>query len=83
MVALTLPHLVITDISMPVMDGLALLDKLKSHPHTRPIPVIVMTSSEDTLELRNEVFRRGAEDFVHKPLVADDFIPRVRRFVGV
>ena len=77
-----LPHLIITDIKMPVMDGLELLDRLQSEPATKSIPVIVMTSMEDTIELRNEVFRRGASDFVYKPLVEKDFLPRVKRFIS-
>lgn len=40
-----------------------------------------MTSSEDTVELRRDVFARGAADFISKPLVPDDFVPRVQRFV--
>jgi PAS domain S-box-containing protein len=76
-----LPHLIITDITMPVMDGLAMLDRLKSQPATTYIPVVVMTSSEDTVELRRDVFSRGAADFISKPIVPADFVPRIQRFV--
>jgi signal transduction histidine kinase len=75
------PHLIITDITMPIMDGLALLDKLKSQTATQHIPVVVMTSSEDTVKLRHDVFSRGAADFIQKPLVPRDFVPRIQRFV--
>jgi PAS domain S-box-containing protein len=75
------PQLIITDIAMPVMDGLDMLDKLKSQPATTYIPVVVMTSSEDTVELRRDVFSRGAADFINKPLVPADFVPRIQRFV--
>ncbi len=76
-----LPHLVITDIKMPVMDGLELLKELKDKPETMNIPVI-MVSGEYGMEIRDTVFKLGAEDFVTKPYDPDDFIPRVRRFVG-
>jgi signal transduction histidine kinase len=76
------PQLIITDITMPIMDGLTMLDKLKSQPAAQHIPVVVMTSSEDTVELRRDVFARGAADFISKPLVPGDFIPRVQRFVA-
>jgi CheY-like chemotaxis protein len=74
------PHIVITDINMPVMDGFDLLDRLKKESATRDIPVIVMTSADG--EARDRAFRHGADDFVKKPIEAEDFIPRVRRFVG-
>ena len=76
-----IPQLIITDITMPVMDGLTMLDKLKSQPAAQHIPVVVMTSSEDTMELRRDVFSRGAADFISKPLVPGDFVPRIQRFV--
>lgn len=75
------PQLIITDITMPVMDGLSMLDRLKSQMATQHIPVVVMTSSEDTVELRRDVFSRGAVDFIGKPLVPGDFVPRIQRFV--
>lgn len=74
------PHIIITDIIMPGMDGFALLDRLKQESATRGIPVIVMTSTNG--EAREKALRRGADDFVSKPVEVDDFIPRVRRFVG-
>jgi CheY-like chemotaxis protein len=66
---------------MPVMDGLTMLDKLKSQQVTQHIPVVVITSSEDTVELRRDVFSRGAADFISKPIVPADFVPRIQRFV--
>jgi signal transduction histidine kinase len=75
-----LPHIVITDIMMPVMDGFTLLDRLKRNSETSEIPVIVITSADG--EIRDSAFRRGADDFVSKPIEVEDFMPRVRRFVG-
>ena len=74
------PHIIITDIMMDGMDGFDLLDRLKQDISTRGIPVIVMTSVDG--EMRDKVLRRGADDFVGKPIIGDDFLPRVRRFVG-
>jgi PAS domain S-box-containing protein len=74
------PHIVITDINMPGMDGFELLGRLKQDIPTREIPVIVITAME--AETRENAFRHGADDFVRKPIEAEDFIPRVRRFVG-
>jgi signal transduction histidine kinase len=73
-------HIVITDIMMPIMDGFTLLDKLKQNDETSRIPVIVITSADG--EIRANAFRHGADDFVSKPIEPQDFIPRVRRFIG-
>ncbi len=81
MIAATRPHLIITDIKMPVMDGLNLLKSLKGMPYTKDIPVIVV-SGEYGMEIRDEVFKLGADDFATKDINTDDFIPRVRRFIG-
>ena len=74
------PHIIITDIVMPVMDGYALLERLKNDNATSRIPVIAMTSGD--ADAHEKAVRCGADDFVSKPLEAEDFIPRVRRFVG-
>ncbi|MBF0292039.1 MAG: response regulator [Nitrospinae bacterium] len=74
------PHIIITDIDMPVMDGYDLLDRLKKDTETSGIPVIVMTAHNR--EMREKALRCGADDFVSKPIDLDDFIPRISRFVG-
>lgn len=74
------PHIIIADIMMPGMDGFELLGLLKQDVSTRGIPLIVMTSVDG--EIRDKALRRGADDFVGKPVTAEDFVPRVRKFVG-
>lgn len=67
--------LVITDISMPVMDGLELLDHLtKEHPR---IPVITFTGFGDLFGVK--ALERGAEDCVFKPFDARDFKLRIAK----
>jgi signal transduction histidine kinase len=76
-----LPHLIVTDVNMPVMDGLRLLRTLKRDARTDRVPIIVVTADAN-LEIRREVLGLEADDFTVKPLQVEDFIPRVRRFVG-
>ncbi len=75
------PHLAILDLIMPEMDGFKLLENLQNNPITEGIPTIVITSDQD-MEIKQKVLRMGAGDFVAKPILAEDFIPRVRRFIA-
>ncbi len=75
-----IPHLMISDIIMPGISGLELLKRVKKKSKTKSIPIIIITSDQ-SLETREEVFQLGAEDFVVKPFVEEDFIPRVHRYI--
>lgn len=75
------PHLVITDLNMPFMDGFELMGKIKHSPETDFIPVIVITSDKQ-ISTREKAFRLGADDFINKDQGADDFLPRITRFLG-
>lgn len=79
-VAQDTPHLIITDINMPDGDGFWLLDGLRTHDGAASFPVIVMTSGRG-MGVREEAFRRGASDFVEKPIDHTGFIPRVKRHI--
>lgn len=61
------PDVVITDLEMPVMDGVELLRKLRSESATRELPVIVATTST-ALDRVNECRALGCAGFVLKPI---------------
>lgn len=75
------PHLVITDIKMPVMDGFEFLVKLKYGSDTKDTPVIVI-SGVYGMEIGDTVFKLGADDFVTKKIDRNELIPRVRKHIG-
>lgn len=75
------PHLIITDVQMPVLDGIGLLESVRKDPKTKDIPVIMVTS-DTSMETRERAVRLGANDFNTKPLQSYDFIPRVKKFIG-
>ena len=71
-----LPDALITDIRMPNMDGLTLLDKLQhSHPD---LPVIVMTAHSD-LESAVSAFHGGAFDYLPKPFDIKEVVELAQR----
>jgi two-component system response regulator AdeR len=74
------PDVIISDIMMPVMTGLELLESVRRNFSTRNTPFIIITSSDER-ELRETALRMGANDFLIKPFAPDEFVPRIGRFV--
>ena len=72
----TLPDAVITDIRMPGMDGLKLLEMLKSH--YPDLPVIIMTAHSD-LDSTVAAYQGGAFEYLPKPFDVDEVVELVRR----
>jgi CheY-like chemotaxis protein len=71
-----MPDLVILDIKMPRVDGFGVLDKLKSDPKMKRIPVIMLTTSSRDEEIAKG-YERGANAYVTKPLDFDDFAKKL------
>ncbi|MFQ4141190.1 ATP-binding protein [Chlorogloeopsis sp. ULAP02] len=70
------PDLVLTDVMMPQMDGLQLLQALRSDPQTKSIPIILL-SARATEEATVEGLATGADDYLIKPFSARELIARV------
>lgn len=68
-------HLAIIDIMMPVMDGMELLQYMKTNGYT--IPVIMMTAKE-SIEDKKACFLLGADDYIVKPVDREELILRIR-----
>lgn len=67
---------IVTDLGMPVMDGLTLLGRLKESDVTKDIPVIILTGQNDR-GLRCKALEMGAADLLTKPTEADELVARV------
>ncbi|NUS39387.1 MAG: response regulator [Lysobacter sp.] len=70
------PRLVLLDLKMPMMDGLQVLERMKSDERTRTIPVVMMTSSREEGDLLTS-YRLGANSYVVKPVDFDAFAEMV------
>jgi two-component system, chemotaxis family, response regulator Rcp1 len=66
------PDLVLLDLNMPRMDGRELLRVIKEDESLRPIPVLVLTTTESRRDI-NLAYRLGASCFLTKPADLDDF----------
>jgi phosphoserine phosphatase RsbU/P len=60
------PDLILLDIMMPVMDGYAVLEKVKADPAMRNIPIIVISANNDLSSVIKGI-KLGAEDYLPKP----------------
>ncbi len=59
--------LILSDINMPGMSGLELLENIK-HKHAKPPPVVMMITAYGDIDNYNQAIRLGADDFLTKPL---------------
>ena len=71
------PSLVLTDLVMPHVDGLALLKAIRSEPSLRTLPVIVLTERGE-VDSRIEGLEAGADDYLVKPFSPRELLARVR-----
>jgi CheY-like chemotaxis protein len=72
------PAVIMLDLKMPRMDGLQVLQQLKGDEHLRLIPVVVLTSSRESLDLQ-ECYRLGANAYVVKPVRFTEFVEAVKQ----
>jgi YesN/AraC family two-component response regulator len=71
-----LPHLIISDIMMPVMDGFQLVEQLKNDTRYRPIPVIMLTARAD-IQDKLHALRIGVDDYLLKPFEEEELLVRI------
>jgi two-component system, cell cycle response regulator len=76
------PDLIILDFSMPVMDGLETLTRLKSDPLLRPIPVVMLTSEAGRDNVL-KIAKIGVRDYVIKPFRKEVILERVARIIAL
>ncbi|KAB2645708.1 MAG: response regulator [Verrucomicrobia bacterium] len=74
------PDLIILDITMPVMDGVTMLGKLKEDPELKGIPVIMLTA-ESGRENVTFIAKLGVRDYLVKPFKDEQLIEKVSRVV--
>ena len=74
--------LVLTDINMPIMDGLKLVSLLKSNPLYKDIPVVIITT-EGAAEDRDKGLALGARAYIPKPIQTNSLLKVVREILSL
>ncbi|HWJ89304.1 MAG TPA: response regulator [Pelagibacterium sp.] len=70
--------LVLLDLNLPDMTGVAILEKIKSNPHTRRTPVVVLTTTDDEREIQR-CYDLGANVYITKPVDYEGFANAIRQ----
>jgi CheY-like chemotaxis protein len=73
-----LPMVVLLDLHLPRISGLEVLERLRSDPRTKLVPVVILTSSDEDRD-RLHSYENGANSFVRKPLEFAEFAETVAR----
>jgi two-component system cell cycle response regulator len=76
------PDLILLDLTMPVMDGVEMLTRLKADPELRGIPVVMLTA-ESGRENVLRIAKLGVRDYLIKPFKEDLIIERVSRIIDL
>ena len=73
---------VITDIRMPEMPGLELLERLQTDEKTRNIPIVILTGDHDRT-LKRKALDLGAVDLLNKPVDKEDLVARINNVLRI
>jgi len=76
------PDLILLDVTMPVMDGVEALSKLKADASTKGIPVIMLTA-EAGRENVMKIAKLGIRDYIVKPFKEDNLLDKVRKVIDI
>lgn len=71
-------YILLLDINMPKVDGIEILTRMKSTPSTHDIPVFMLTTTDDPLEIEH-CYRLGCNAYITKPVDFTSFAETLRR----
>ncbi len=76
-----LPDVVVSDLNMPGMDGIALTKALREEPRTRDAAILILTS-ETSVESESKGLEIGADDYLAKPVEPKRLAARIKALLG-
>ena len=74
--------LIVTDINMPIMDGLKLVSMVRNDPNYKETPIIIITT-EGANEDRERALALGANEYITKPIQTMQILETVKKLMNV
>lgn len=71
------PKLLLLDLKMPKVSGMQVLEKVKSDPDLKHIPVVILTSSQEDPDLE-KCYALGANSYIVKPVDSNNFFTAIK-----
>jgi two-component system chemotaxis response regulator CheY len=75
------PHMVITDLNMPNLDGIGLIRELRANPGFKFVPIVLLTT-ESQAEKKQEGKEAGATGWIVKPFKPEQLLAVIRKVIG-
>ncbi|MBI4081385.1 MAG: response regulator [Candidatus Lambdaproteobacteria bacterium] len=73
-----LPQVVLLDLRLPKLDGLEVLQRIRSEPSTHTLPVVVLTSSDEERDILGS-YSLGVNSYVRKPVQFAEFVAAIQQ----
>lgn len=74
-------HAIITDLNMPVLNGIEFIRKYRQHPASKGIPIILLTTESDE-DLKRQAKEAGATGWIVKPFKQDQLLAVIKKVTG-
>jgi two-component system response regulator len=71
------PKLILLDLKMPKVTGMEVLEKIKSDPELKSIPIVILTSSKEDPDIK-KCYALGANSYIVKPVDIDNFFAAIK-----
>lgn len=76
------PDIILTDINMPIMDGLKLVKRVRGDTNMKEVPIVIITT-EGAAEDRDRALALGADAYITKPIQAPQVLKQVKKLLGL